>query len=333
MTVSFLLKENTLWAAKGHEVAFGQAVYRVEEEKKCCHAPFEVVNSIHNIGVRGENFEAMFSYLNGGLVSYRFGGVEMIKMIPKPNFWRAPTDNDEGNLMPMRYGQWKLASMYLSHKRPAGDRPFPDMAPPVLEVEENCARITYTYFMPTTPASECRLTYRVFGDGTIETTLSYDPVKELGDMPEFGVMFKFDADYDNVTWYGMGPEETYADRCQGAKLGIYRNKVADNMAKYLNPQECGNKVGVRWAQVTDQKGRGMRFEGDNMEFSALPWTPHEVENARHEFELPPVHYTVVRVAAQQMGIAGDDSWGSRTHPEYLLDVSNPMTFTFRFRGI
>lgn len=152
-------------------------------------------------------------------------------------------------------------------------------------------------------------------------------------MPEFGVMFKFDADYDNVTWYGMGPEETYADRCQGAKLGIYRNKVADNMAKYLNPQECGNKVGVRWAQVTDQKGRGMRFEGDNMEFSALPWTPHEVENARHEFELPPVHYTVVRVAAQQMGIAGDDSWGSRTHPEYLLDVSNPMTFTFRFRGI
>ena len=333
VTVSFLLKENTLWAAKGHEVAFGQAVYRVEEEKKCCHAPFEVVNSIHNIGVRGENFEAMFSYLNGGLVSYRFGGVEMIKMIPKPNFWRAPTDNDEGNLMPMRYGQWKLASMYLSHKRPAGDRPFPDMAPPVLEVEENCARITYTYFMPTTPASECRLTYRVFGDGTIETTLSYDPVKELGDMPEFGVMFKFDADYDNVTWYGMGPEETYADRCQGAKLGIYRNKVADNMAKYLNPQECGNKVGVRWAQVTDQKGRGMRFEGDNMEFSALPWTPHEVENARHEFELPPVHYTVVRVAAQQMGIAGDDSWGSRTHPEYLLDVSNPMTFTFRFRGI
>lgn len=70
-----------------------------------------------------------------------------------------------------------------------------------------------------------------------------------------------------------------------------------------------------------------------MEFSALPWTPHELENARHEFELPQVHYTVVRVAAQQMGVAGDDSWGAKTHPEYLLDVSKPMTFTFRFRGI
>ena len=333
VTVSFLLKEDTIWAPKGHEVAFGQAVYQVEGAKSSCSAPFEVINSTHNLGVRGENFEVMFSYLNGGLVSYRYAGVEMIKMIPKPNFWRAPNDNDEGNLMPMRYGQWKLASMYLGHKKPVADREFPDVLLPEFAVEENCARITFTYFMPTTPAAQCKLTYRVFGDGAIETTLSYDPVKELGDMPEFGVVFKFDADYDNVTWYGMGPEETYVDRCKGAKLGIYRNKVADNMAKYLVPQECGNKTGVRWAEVTDQKGRGMRFEGDNMEFSALPWTPHELENARHEFELPQVHYTVVRVAAQQMGVAGDDSWGAKTHPEYLLDVSKPMTFTFRFRGI
>ena len=107
--------------------------------------------------------------------------------------------------------------------------------------------------MPSIPSAECSLAYRVYGDGTVETTLSYDPVKELGDMPEFGVMFKFDADYDNVAWYGMGPEETYVDRCLGAKLGIYKNKVADNMAEYLVPQECGNKVGVRWASVTDRK--------------------------------------------------------------------------------
>ena len=187
--------------------------------------------------------------------------------------------------------------------------------------------------MPTTPASQCELTYKVYGDGTIRTTLSYDPVKELGDMPEFGVMFKFDADYNQVTWYGMGPEETYVDRCKGAKLGIYKNKVEDNMAKYLVPQECGNKVGVRWATVTDRKGRGMLFTGDQMEFSALPYTPHELENAMHPYELPQVHYTVVRVSKQQMGIAGDDSWGAKTHPEYLLNTEEKMTFTFSFKGI
>jgi beta-galactosidase len=152
-------------------------------------------------------------------------------------------------------------------------------------------------------------------------------------MPEFGMILKMNADYDHLKWYGMGSKETYLDRCKGAKLGIYQNAVADNMARYLVPQECGNKTGVRWAEVTDQRGRGLRFEGDAMNFSALPWTPHEIENARHPYELPPVHYTVIRAALGQMGIGGDDSWGARTHPEYLLDVSRKMEFTFRFRGI
>ena len=314
-------------------MAFGQSVYKVEAPKKAAKpAKFEVINSGHNFGVRGENFDVMFSYLNGGLVSYRFGGVEMIEMIPRPNFWRAPTDNDCGNLMPMRYAQWKVASMYVSHKYPA-DGPYPEMKLPQIQVNEDCAAITFTYVMPTTPVSECQLTYQVYGDGSIRTTLSYDPVKELGDMPEFGVMFKFNADYNNVTWYGMGPEETYVDRCKGAKLGVYKNKVEDNVAKYLVPQECGNKVGVRWASVTDRKGRGMMFMGDQMEFSALPYTPHEMENAMHPYELPQVHYTVVRVSAQQMGIAGDDSWGAKTHPEYLLNTDGEMEFTFTFKGI
>ena len=333
VTVSFRLKEDTVWAERGHEVAFGQGVYRVEApEKTDKPAKFQVIHSGHDFGVKGENFDVMFSYLNGGLVSYRYGGVEMIQMIPKPNFWRAPNDNDCGNLMQMRYAQWKIASMYLSHKYPTGGH-YPAGYEPKIQIHEDCAEITFTYVMPTTPASQCELTYKVYGDGTIRTTLSYDPVKELGDMPEFGVMFKFDADYNQVTWYGMGPEETYVDRCQGAKLGIYKNKVEDNMAKYLVPQECGNKVGVRWATVTDRKGRGMLFAGDQIEFSALPYTPHEMENAMHPYELPQVHYTVVRVSKQQMGIAGDDSWGAKTHPEYLLNTDEKMTFTFDFKGI
>lgn len=333
VTVSFRLKEDTVWAERGHEVAFGQGVYLVEApEKNDKPAKFQVIRSGHDFGVKGENFDVMFSYLNGGLVSYRYGGVEMIQMIPKPNFWRAPNDNDCGNLMQMRYAQWKIASMYLSHKYPTGGH-YPAGYEPEIQVHEDCAEITFTYVMPTTPASQCKLTYKVYGDGTIRTTLSYDPVKELGDMPEFGVMFKFDANYNQVTWYGMGPEETYVDRCKGAKLGIYKNKVEDNMAKYLVPQECGNKVGVRWATVTDRKGRGMMFAGDQIEFSALPYTPHEMENAMHPYELPQVHYTVVRVSKQQMGIAGDDSWGAKTHPEYLLNTDEKITFTFDFKGI
>ena len=336
VTVSFHLKEDKVWAEAGHEVAFGQYIYKVEAPKKACPEGVEVIRSTHNIGVRGTHFEVLFSVLNGGLVSYKYAGKEMIEAIPKPNFWRAPTDNDCGNLMGMRYGQWKIASMYLSHKD-FRKGPYGPGNVPEVEVNEKTVKVTYTYLMPTTPTSKCKLSYEVFGDGRVKTTLTYDPVKELGDMPEFGVIFKFNADYDRVEWYGLGETETYSDRKKGAKLGIYANKVADNMARYMVPQECGAKEEVRWAKVTDRKGRGMLFEMDEhngpMMFSALPYTPHEMENAMHPYELPEVHYTVVRAAKGQMGIGGDDSWGARTHEEYLLRTDKKMEFSFVFKGL
>jgi len=333
VTVSFVLKEDTAYAGKGHEVAFGQGVFKrgegsVMANKLCLDGKLTVVHGTYNLGVQGENFEVLFSYGAGGLISYVYGGKEMMKAIPKPNFWRAPVDNDNGYNMTALYAQWKIASMYVTHKGVTGQNP-------VVEESEAHVKVTYTYLLPTTPAASCQVVYSVYGDGTIKTQLTYDPVKELGDMPEFGMIFKLDADYDTVTWYGNGPMETYADRKEGAKLSVFTNKVAENMARYLVPQECGNKTEVRFGSVTDARGRGLMFAADEkaMNFSALPYSPHEMENAMHDFELPKVHYTYVRVSSEQMGIAGDDSWGSRPHPEYRLDVSERKEFTFFFKGI
>lgn len=329
VTVSFVTKEDTRWAKAGHEVAFGQKVFEklpvLEGEKK----PFTVIHGKLNIGVKGENFDVLFSKLNGGLVSYRYAGKEMIEKIPMPNFWRAPVDNDMGSVATSRYAQWKIASMYATHKTTGS---FDEVPIGLLE-EEDKVTVTFHYHLPTTPAADCEVAYAVYGDGTIATTLRYNPVKELGDMPEFGMMLKLNADYNQVEWYGLGEAETYADRKHGAKLGIYANRVEDNMAKYLVPQECGNKEEVRWAKVTDRKGRGLLFTGDAMCFSALPYTPHELENAMHDYELPQVHYTVIRVAKAQMGVGGDDSWGALVHPEYHIDVTKKLEFTFTFKGI
>ena len=339
VTISFMLKEDKPWAKAGHEVAFGQAVVKkvVKPVKYMAkEKPYTLIRGVYNTCVRGAEFEVLFSSLNGGLVSYRYAGKELIEEIPKPNFWRAPVDNDYGNDMPQHYAQWKIASMYLTHKG-AGIRregiECPQYENPTVREEKDYAVITYTYKMPTIPATECQVEYRVYGDGRIKTTLSYDPVKELKDMPEFGMIFKFNADYDRVEWYGNGPEETYEDRKEGAKLGIYKNHVMDNMAGYLVPQECGNKTDVRYGKITDRKGRGILFTGDSMSFSALPYTPHEIENAKHAYELPEVHYTVVRVSKQQMGVGGDDSWGAPVHPEYHIDADRRLEFTFTFKGI
>lgn len=329
VTVSFVLKEDTLWAQRGHEVAFGQGIYEIEApQQRKPQSYMKVTDGTYNLGIQGEHFEVLFDKGGKGLVSYVYGGREMIKAIPKPNFWRAPTDNDNGNQMPFRYGQWKLASMYQLNGIPGAKEPNP-----VIVQEADKVTVTYTYYLPTTPESSCEVAYTVTGDGTVHTALSYEPPKGIHDMPEFGMLFKFDADYENLTWYGYGPSETYCDRERGGKLGIYHNKVADNIAQYLVPQECGNHTHVRRASVTDNLGRGMEFSGKELSFSALPYTPHELENAMHSYELPPVYYTVVRVALQQMGVAGDDSWGSRTHEEYLIDVTRPLKLEFDFKGI
>ena len=327
VTLSFRQKQATPWAPAGHEVAFAQGVYQVEGVcAPADAAPVRVANGDFNIGVHGEHFDVLFSKALGKLVSYRVGGREMLKYAPMPNFWRAPTENDYGSMMPQRYAQWKIASMYLSYNKQSVD-------PAITMEADGGVTVELPYKLPTVPATECLVKYTVHPSGKVDVAMSYDPVEGLGDMPEFGMLLTLDADYDHLRYYGMGPDENYVDRCHGARLGIWETTAQENLSRYTLPQECGNRTGVRWAEVTDFRGHGLRFTGDAMEVSVLPYTPHELENARHPNELPPVYNTVVRLSKQQMGVGGDDSWGAKTHEEYLLDVSKQVTFAFSFEGI
>ena len=332
VTVSFRLKEDTPWAARGHEVAFGQAVYAVSAPAapKTC-PPLKVVETDFNIGVTGEDFRVLFTKLDGGLSSYQFAGRELLKTIPLPNFWRPMVDNDLGGQVNLRCAQWKVGSEFVTHRQFGKGYWHPDYFP-TLARDGEAVLVTYTYHMPTNPASSCTVTYRVEGDGEVTCTLYYEPVPGLPPMPEFGMLFKLDADYDQLEWYGKGPEEGYIDRENGLRLGRWKGSVSAQMARCLRPQESGAHTGVRWAKVTDYRGIGLEFSGDNMMFSALPWTPHEIDCAQHPYELPPVHYTVVRCAWKQMGVGGDDTWGSIPHPEFWLPEHAPLTFTFSFRG-
>ncbi len=352
VTVSFLLKEDTIWAKTGFEVAFGQGVFRVKHDSAdqsaltgAAQTPLRVVHGTFNIGAKGEHYAAQVGFLNKiGLKSYRFGGKELIDLPPRPNFWRAPTDNDKGNNMAGRCGIWKLASLYASDNGVNGMAGMSEEEkkayPKCVETGRGADKVlsvTQRLFLPTVPETVMEVTYRFHADGTVDYIMDYNPSKDtaLPEIPEFGMLFTLDADYDQVTWYGNGPEETYCDRDRSAKLGVYSGEVKDQMTKYLVPQECGNKTGVRWAKVTDRKGRGLIFtvpEGMTMNFSALPWTPEEIENAAHHTELPPVHHTIVRCSLMQMGVAGDDSWGARTHEEFTIKPGK-LHFEVSMKGI
>lgn len=333
IVVSLHLRAATSWAPAGHEVAWGEHVIAVGATAPAAVAARpQVVEGTLSIGVHGPGFHVLFSRLFNGLGSYRFGGSrtggrELLAGTVTPNFWHAPTSNERGWNGPFDEGQWLLASRY---GRASGYHEPADIS---VTQEEGGVRIGYRYELPTTPTTNCELSYLIDGSGRVEVTQRMHVPDGMPAMPEFATMLAMPADYDRVRWYGEGPEECYVDRRAGARLGVYDCRVPDMLTPYLNPQEAGNRTGVRWAEVTDAQGVGLRFEGDpTMEFSALSWTPAEIESALHPNELPPIHRTILRPALMRRGVAGDDSWGARPLAEHLLPTGD-LEFRFAFRGI
>ena len=207
-------------------------------------ATLNIVEGEHNIGVHGETFSTVFSRIQGGLVSYEVktesGWRPLLKSIPMPNFWHAPTSNETAWGAPAEDGQWLLASRYASFQETSNN--------PSLACEGDCAVITYDYTLPTFPASNASVAYKVHPSGRIDVTLQVHPAKDLPAPPEFGMLFQADADLDTLRWYGDGPNESQVDRRGGSHLGVHETSVANELAPYLKPQEAGNHTGVRWAE-------------------------------------------------------------------------------------
>ena len=346
VTVSFHLRRPTPWAPAGHEVAFGQGTLVRPAGSGIAPAlvgadsvgtDLALTVGTHNVGVRGEHFEVLFSRRVGAPVSYRFGstrdgGRELLRGTPRPSFWHAPTSNERGWGSPVQDGPWLLASRYSTFA-PGANNPSVSRVGEAVEVRSELEL-----------AGGCghvRTTYQVHPDGRVSVGLHLEGTPSLPPPPEFGMLIPLDADLDRLRWYGDGPEESAVDRRAGARLGVWSARVEDQLTPYLRPQESGSHTGVRWAEVRDAHGWGLRVGAvggpdiwgtRGMELSALPWTPFEVENALHPQELPAPVRTILRPALMRRGVGGDNSWGARTHPEFELPTGG-VDFRYEFRGV
>ncbi|GEP62295.1 beta-galactosidase [Clostridium beijerinckii] len=320
LTTSLRLVQDTLWAEKGYEVAFGQKVIKEKSDMNNHNSESEmkIIHGDVNIGVHGKDFKVIFSKQEGGIVSLRYNNKEFITRTPKTFYWRATTDNDRGNKHEFRCGQWLAATM---------GQKYVDFS-----VEEFDEKITlyYNYQLSTVPSTNVKITYEVSGEGIIKVNVKYKGVSGLPELPVLGMNFKLLAEFNSFSWYGMGPEENYIDRCEGAKLGIYESTPIENLSRYLVPQECGNRTGTRWVVVKNHKNEGLKFTYDKVpfEFSVLPYSNMELENALHIEELPSVNFTHVNIIGKQMGVGGDDSWGAPVLPEFRIDSSKDLEYSF-----
>ena len=319
LTAYAVLAEDTIWAEKGHEISFAQQIVKTPEITAPMTAhKAEIVYGDFCIGVNGEGFSMQFDKREGGVSSLVYNGVEYITRAPKVSFFRAHTDNDTGAGYPCENAQWQIAGKCAKLLG--------------FETKENAdsLEVTFKFLAPTVPSFEYKVTYIAYFDGRLGVKAEYDGVKGLSDMPVFAMDFKMKKQYDKFTFYGMGPDENYIDRNNGARLGLYTITALENFTKYLNPQECGNRTGVRYVNVYEENGAGLNFTATEnpFEMSVLPYNAYELDNAMHRDELPDPTYTWVRIAAKQMGVGGDDSWGAPVHKEFKINSEEAMSLEF-----
>lgn len=324
LTVSFVRKESCAWQKAGEEIAFGQYIQKATKNPWMAEertGDLQLVKGTSNVGVRGKAFHIIFGLDKGGMISYKYEGRELLLEPIRPNFFRAPIDNELGFGFPKKAAFWKIASLYHSSILTA------------CEQKEEYVLVQYQYQAPGVEEVLCTVNYLVYGDGFVKVELEYPGHDKLPLIPEMAMMIQMPKEYDTHIWYGKGPEENYTDRNEGSKYGLYQKQVVENMTPYLNPQECGNHTMVSMAKVQNVEEHGILLVGEAMNVSVLPYKPEVLEAASHQYELPRSNRTVLRVSNYQIGVGGNDSWGAMPLSNYMKEGKEKMTFTFWMKGM
>ena len=300
----------------------------------------KVVKSGDQVTINGTGFSAVFSNASGSLEKLTVGGKDMLLQGLVPDFWRAPIDNDFGNNLHQRSRIWRKAGERKSNV--------------TLKVKKQKTHIDVSVAMFLNDQEGKQIAtyntlYSVYDNGEIVVNNSFKKSNTgLPEIVRMGMNLQMPRQYDQMTWFGRGPHESYWDRKTSAMVGKYSGSVADQFWAYLRPQENGNKTDVRWVSITNQAGEGLMFIGQQLvEATASHVIMEDLESpertdGRHRDGEKPVNrhttdvkfrdLTSVNIDFKQMGVGGDDSWGAQTHPEYRL-TGDAYSYTFIIRPV
>lgn len=289
--------------------------------------PVTINEKENQIAINGNGFSVTFDAVAGIINSYSIGGTELIKSGPVPNFWRAPIDNDFGNNLHKRSRVWRKAGENRKIRDFSVDQPEPQSArvSMLFDLVNDSGAVIATYTS----------SYTIFGSGDIRVDNHFKmTAQNLPEIVRMGMNLVMPVQFDQVTWLGRGPHESYWDRKTSAFVGLYSGTVAEQYWAYIRPQENGNKTDVRWAAVTDKSGNGLLFQGiPFLEFSVHHNIMEDFESPertdgkqpegvkvvnRHTTDVKPRDLTSVNIDYRQMGVGGDNSWGAWTHDQYRL---------------
>ncbi|WP_159519852.1 glycoside hydrolase family 2 TIM barrel-domain containing protein [Sunxiuqinia indica] len=293
------------------------------------------------ITIQGEGFSLTFSKESGVLSSFQSGDTELLKEGPIPNFWRAPIDNDYGNDLHKRSRVWRKAG----ENRTVNSVKLTKKA-------ANQLVIDFKFDLTNEQGekiADYSSNYTVYGSGDVVVANQFKMASDtLPEIVRMGMNLQMSRQFDQMSWFGRGPHESYWDRKTSAFVDKYSGSVADQYWAYLRPQENGNKTDVRWMTITNEDGKGLLFVGQPLlsvsahhnimeDFESPERTDGRQEEGvkpvnRHTDDVKPRDLTSVNIDYKQMGVGGDTSWGAWTHDEYRL-TGKSYSYSFRMRPI
>jgi len=248
---------------------------------------------------------------------------EILKEAVRPDFWRAPNDNDFGNRMEQRQAMWRNAGQNA------------EMESFKVYSSENADVIVESRYILMDVRSDLTIIYSISGNGNIDVEMKYKPgIKGLQNMPRFGLLFVL-KDADNLEYYGRGPHENYCDRNTSAFIGHYSGSVTDQYFAYTRPQENGYKTGTRWLIIGDGNNGLFISSKQLISFSALHiplqmLDPLTRANYKHTVDIEQLPETYLHIDMKQMGVGGDNSWGARPHEPYQIPAKEyKFSFTIK----
>ncbi|MFS3008560.1 glycoside hydrolase family 2 TIM barrel-domain containing protein [Bacteroides thetaiotaomicron] len=333
LNVAYKQKQNEGLLPAGHIVAKEQltlnpysAPSMILENSKQSNieitSPTVLDNDRKYLIISNDVFNIEFDKQNGYLTKYEVNGLNMLKegAILKPNFWRAPTDNDFGAKIHQKYIVWKNPEIKLKSFKQY--------------IENKQVFIEAIYDMPDV-SSKLSLTYVINNKGAIKVTqkIATDKEAKISNMFRFGMQMQMPRYFETIEYYGRGPMENYSDRNHYTDLGIYRQSVTEQFYPYIRPQENGTKTDIRWWRIVDKAGNGIEIvSAAPFSASALHYTIESLDEGwskrqGHSPEVEEADLTNLCIDKKQAGLGGVNSWGAITLPEYQIPYGN-YEFTF-----
>jgi len=326
LNVAYENKERLNLLPAGWTVAEEQIVLRPFDASERAKAQAETTASITDNGktltVSGDRFSLDINKESGYICAYKVGDTPMLKVGAelKPNFWRAPTDNDYGAGLQKKYRVWLNPEIRLTSLD--------------ADEKEGKAVVTASYDIPAVKA-RLTLTYTVDGNGTVDISESIVAAEgeKVPDLFRFGMRMDMPREFETVEYYGRGPGENYIDRSHAMNLGRYRQSVSEQPYPYIRPQETGTRADLRWWRVLDPAGNGIEITASEpFSASALHYTIESLDGGEnkpnsHFAEVAPQDVTELCIDLRQMGLGCVNSWGALPRPEYRIPYAD-RTFNF-----